>query len=80
MDQPSEEIMDNCLSILTEMKCLSDSEIITPYGLEVSRIPLPPVFSHLLIQSDHHKCSALMLNVLSILSVDNLFYANREDK
>ena len=80
MDQPPSEILDNCLQLLDELKCLDTEERITEYGLEVSKIPLAPALSHLLIQSVKWNCSGIMLNVLSILSIDNIFYANKEDK
>ncbi len=78
MDQPPEATLAECLSVLREIKCITEEplEEITPYGREVSRIPLPPRLGHLLLLSLEHKCQALMLSVLSILSIENLFLSS----
>lgn len=40
---------------------------------------MAPLLSHLLISSLEFKCSGIVLSMLSILSVDNLFYATSKD-
>jgi HrpA-like RNA helicase len=80
MDRPSDELLKRCLDLLTEIKCLKENEErITDYGLEVSKIPMAPVLSHLLISSLEFKCSGIVLSMLSILSVDNLFYGSSKE-
>jgi HrpA-like RNA helicase len=80
MDRPSEELLKRCLDLLKEIKCLKENEErITDYGLEVSKIPMAPILSHLLISSLEFKCSGIVLSMLSILSVDNLFYGNSKE-
>lgn len=41
---------------------------------------MTPYLSSLLIQSYEQKCHHIMLNVLSILSIDNLFYVSKDNK
>lgn len=66
--------------LLQTLKCINDNEVITPYGIEVSKIPLTPYLSSLLIQSYEQKCHQIMLNVLSVLSIDNLFYIIKDNQ
>jgi hypothetical protein len=35
---------------------------------------MPPILSHLLISSLEFKCSGIVLSMLSILSIESLFY------
>ena len=51
IDEPSLEIIERSLNLLKELKCISSEEIITEYGYEISKIPLQPYLSNLLIQA-----------------------------
>ncbi len=80
MDRPSDETFNSCLTLLREIKCLKENEEkITEYGFEVSKIPMPPILSHLLISSLEFKCPGIVLSMLSILSIESLFFSQSRE-
>jgi hypothetical protein len=49
-----------------------------PVGLQMARLPLDPMYSKALIVSSEFKCSEEMLIVVSMLSVESIFFSPRE--
>ena len=61
------------LGALTDEGKLSD-----PLGLQMSRLPLEPIYAKAMIISSVHKCSAEMLTLVAMLSVESVFYQPRD--
>jgi len=58
----------------------SDTEELTPMGLAVSKIPLPPRFGLALMLSDYLGCEEEVLTISALLSGKSVFYAPFERK
>jgi len=61
------------LGALTDDYKLSD-----PVGHQMARLPLDPMYSKALIVSSKFKCLEEMLIVVSMLSVESIFFSVRE--
>lgn len=61
------------LGALTDDYKLSD-----PIGHQMARLPLDPIYSKALILANEFKCLEEMLIVVSMLSVESIFYFPRE--
>jgi ATP-dependent RNA helicase DHX8/PRP22 len=61
------------LGALTDDYKLSD-----PVGHQMARLPLDPMYSKALIMSSEFKCLEEMLIVVSMLSVESIFFCPRE--
>ena len=51
---------------------------LTPVGRKMSELPIEPSMGKMLIVSVEYKCSAEMLNIVSMLSVPSVFYRPKE--
>jgi HrpA-like RNA helicase len=47
---------------------------LTNYGKQMAKLPVEPVYSHLLLQSVQYGCTAEMLTAVSMLSAENIMY------
>ena len=63
------------LGALTDEGKLSD-----PLGLQMSRLPLEPLYAKAMIISSVHKCSAEMLTLIAMLCVESVFYQPRDKR
>jgi ATP-dependent RNA helicase DHX8/PRP22 len=61
------------LGALTDDYKLSD-----PVGRQMARLPLDPMYSKALIVASEFKCLEEMLIVVSMLSVESIFFSPRE--
>lgn len=83
VDKPKEESITRSIKILQIYKALDlKTEELTPLGKEMAELPLDPAYSHelLLALEPEYGCSNMILDVISILSVENLFYFPKELK
>jgi HrpA-like RNA helicase len=71
---PSEQSLVKAFELLLALGAV-DSEIkLTEHGKRLAKLPLDPVFGHLLLQSSKYVCVSEMLTVVSMLSAENIFY------
>lgn len=66
--------MTTALESLHSLSALDDEGLLTRLGRRMAEFPLPPPLSKMLIQSVHLACSDEVLTVVSMLSVQNVFY------
>ena len=59
---------------LHSLSALDDEGLLTRLGRRMAEFPLEPQLSKLLIQSVHLGCSEEVLTIVSMLSVQNVFY------
>ncbi|XP_057293129.1 ATP-dependent RNA helicase DHX8-like isoform X3 [Hydractinia symbiolongicarpus] len=78
MDPPPMETMTTALESLHSLSALDDEGLLTRLGRRMAEFPLPPPLSKMLIQSVHLACSDEVLTVVSMLSVQNVFYRPKE--
>lgn len=55
-----------------------DYKLSNPVGVQMARLPLDPMYSKALILASEFKCLEEMLIVVSMLSVESIFYFPRE--
>ena len=71
---PDKASLVRAMKLLYALGALDDSMELSKYGTELAKLPLDPVFGHLLLQSRKYNCSEDMLTAVSVLSADHLFY------
>ena len=59
---------------LHSLSALDDEGLLTRLGRRMAEFPLEPQLSKMLIQSVHLGCSEEALTIVSMLSVQNVFY------
>lgn len=65
---------------LHSLSALDDEGLLTRLGRRMAEFPLEPQLSKMLIQSVHLGCSEEILTVVSVLSVQNIFYRPKVPK
>jgi len=78
MDPPPMETMITALEQLHSLSALDDEGLLTRLGRRMAEFPLEPQLSKMLIQSVHLGCSDEILTIVSMLSVQNVFYRPKD--
>ncbi len=71
---PSPENIEKSFELLGALGAIDEELKLTSYGKEMSKLPLDPVFAHLLLQSSKFECVDEILTVVSMLSAENIFF------
>ena len=66
--------MISAMEQLHSLSSLDDEGLLTRLGRRMAEFPLEPQLSKMLIQSVHLGCSDEVLTIVSMLSVQNVFY------
>ncbi len=74
MDAPPTETMITALEQLHSLGALDDDGLLTRLGRRMAEFPLEPEQAKMLIMSTHLSCSDEILTIVSMLSVENIFY------
>ncbi|KAI8874364.1 P-loop containing nucleoside triphosphate hydrolase protein [Ramicandelaber brevisporus] len=75
MDPPSRTSLMRALEQLLSLGALSDSGRINELGLWMSEFPLEPPLAKVIYTSRELKCTAEVIDIISLLSVDTLFFS-----
>ncbi|KAM0952992.1 putative RNA helicase [Dioscorea sansibarensis] len=79
MEKPSRTTIVKSLEQLFLLGALTDDyKLSEPIGQQMARLPLDPIYSKALILANDFKCLEEMLIVVSMLSVESIFYFPRE--
>ncbi|XP_074597398.1 ATP-dependent RNA helicase pea [Brevipalpus obovatus] len=78
MDAPPAETLIMALEQLHSLSALDDEGLLTKLGRRMAEFPLEPMLSKMLIMSVHLKCSDEVLTIVSMLSVQNVFYRPKD--
>ncbi|CAK9300122.1 unnamed protein product [Gordionus sp. m RMFG-2023] len=78
MDAPPSEALLMALEQLHSLSALDDEGLLTRLGRRMAEFPLEPQLSKMLIMSVHLGCSDEILTIVSMLSVQNVFYRPKE--
>ena len=71
---PTSENIEKSFELLGALGAIDDEMKLTSYGKQMSKLPLDPVFAHLLLQSSKFECVDEILTVVSMLSAENIFF------
>jgi pre-mRNA-splicing factor ATP-dependent RNA helicase DHX38/PRP16 len=78
LDSPPKDTMVNSLYELWALGALDNFGKLTRLGLKMTKFPLQPSLSKLLLISSENNCSQEMCTIVSMLSVPNIFYRPKE--
>lgn len=78
MDAPPTETLIMALEQLYSLSALDEEGLLTRLGRRMAEFPLEPMLSKMLIMSVHLGCSEEILTVVSMLSVQNVFYRPKD--
>ena len=78
MDPPPTDAMVMALETLHSLSALDDEGLLTRLGRRMAEFPLEPNLAKMLIMSVHLQCSEEILSIVSMLSVQNVFYRPKE--
>jgi ATP-dependent RNA helicase DHX8/PRP22 len=71
---PNQQSLIRAMKTLYALSALDDTMNITEYGKKLAKLPLDPLYGHLLLQSVEYNCLKEMLTAVAVLSTENLFY------
>lgn len=78
MDPPPMETLTTAMENLHSLSALDDEGLLTRLGRRMAEFPLSPQLAKMLIQSVHLACAEEVLTIVSMLSVQNVFYRPKE--
>lgn len=78
MDPPPMETLIMAMDQLHALSALDDEGLLTKLGRRMAEFPLEPQLSKTLIMSVHLGCADEVLTIVSMLSVQNIFYRPKE--
>ncbi|PBC27300.1 ATP-dependent RNA helicase DHX8 [Apis cerana] len=78
MDAPPVESLIMALESLHSLSALDNEGLLTRLGRRMAEFPLEPNLSKMLIMSVHLQCSDEILTIVSMLSVQNVFYRPKD--
>ncbi|KAJ2959025.1 hypothetical protein NQZ79_g5437 [Umbelopsis isabellina] len=74
MDRPSRTSLSRALEQLYSLGAIDDKGVLTQDGKQMAEFPLDPLFSKVLIQSQPYECTSEIISIISLLSVDSVFF------
>lgn len=80
MDKPPAESLVTAMELLYYLEALDDEGLLTRVGRRMAEFPLEPNLSKILIMSVHLGCSEEILTVVSMLSVQNIWFRPKDQQ
>lgn len=74
MDRPSRASLVRALEELYALGAIDDKGDLSDLGKQMAEFPLDPTYSKVLIQSKEYGCSLEVIAIISLLSVDSIFF------
>lgn len=78
MDPPPKNLMLRALEELFNLQALDDDGILTELGMRMSQFPMEPELSRALLSSVTNNCAEDIITIISMLSVQNVFYRPKD--
>mmetsp|Transcript_57831 Transcript_57831/g.152186 ORF Transcript_57831/g.152186 Transcript_57831/m.152186 type:complete len:1158 (+) Transcript_57831:156-3629(+) len=78
MDPPPVETMINAMESLWTLGALDDEGLLTRLGRKMAEFPMEPNLSKMLLTSVDLRCSDEIMTIVSMLSVQNVFYRPKD--
>lgn len=80
MDKPPPDTLEKSLELLYDLQALDDEGLLTSVGRRMAEFPLEPNLSKILIMSVHLGCSEELLTIVSMLSVENIWFRPKDQQ
>lgn len=80
LDPPPAETLIRALELLYALGALNDKGDLTKLGRRMAELPLDPMLSKMLIQSEKYECSEECLTICAMLSSGNAIFYRPKDK
>jgi HrpA-like RNA helicase len=80
MDKPPKGALLGALEQLYALGALNDQGKISSLGRQMSLFPVEPTFAKVLIQSKANKCTQEAIDIVSMLSVDPIFFTPQDKR
>eukprot|EP00980_Cylindrotheca_fusiformis_P027802 scaffold22560_cov135-Cylindrotheca_fusiformis.AAC.13 len=71
---PNRQSLKKATQLLFALGALNKQMELTEYGKKMAKLPVDPVYAHLLLQSGDYGCTSEMLTVVAMLSAENIMY------
>lgn len=71
---PAKQSLKKACELLYALEALDDKLELTEYGKKMAKLPVDPIYAHLLLQSSKYGCVSEMLTAVSMLSAENVMY------
>jgi ATP-dependent RNA helicase DHX8/PRP22 len=71
---PTASSMTKALQLLHALGAIDDQMELTPHGYQMNKLPLEPIFAHLLLLSNKYGCTCEILTAVAMLSAENIFF------
>lgn len=71
---PSMDSLKKATQVLYALGALNKQMELTAYGKKMAKLPVDPVYAHLLLQSTEYGCTSEMLTAVAMLSAENILY------
>jgi len=78
MDPPPVQTLVSALETLYNLEALDDEGLLTKIGRLMAEFPLEPQLSKMMLTAVDLGCSEEIITIVSMLSVQNVFYRPRE--
>lgn len=80
IDKPSRAAFVGALEQLYALGALNDNGLLTPLGKKMASFPIAPQFAKVIIASQPYKCTAEAIAIISMLSVDPVFFSPNDKR
>jgi HrpA-like RNA helicase len=71
---PSKASLKRACQLLFALGALNEDLELTEHGTNMSKLPVDPVYAHLLLQSPKYGCTKEILSAVAMLSAENVMY------
>ncbi|UKK00399.2 ATP-dependent helicase [Theileria orientalis] len=80
MDRPCNEMLIDALDVLYHLGALDEEGLLTRVGRKMAQFPMDPTLSKVLLTSIDLDCCSEIITIISMLSVQNIFYRPPDKK
>jgi HrpA-like RNA helicase len=74
LTSPSSDNLKKACELLFALNALNSKLELTEHGKKMAKLPVDPMYAHLLLQSSEYRCTSEMLTAVSMLSAENVLY------
>ncbi|ORX41484.1 hypothetical protein BCR36DRAFT_180815 [Piromyces finnis] len=80
LDRPSKTSVARSLEQLYALGALNDDGTLSELGKKMAEFPIEPTYAKVIIQSENLGCTKEIISIVSMLSVDSIFYTPQDKR